>query len=94
MESREDEIKGLKTLLAERELERRRLPVDDLDSRLALTKEITIKEERLFWMEKQGNFASPISVVLSHSIDHLFLPTLFRHLLFTHPVAANAQGKR
>ena len=67
MESREEEIKGLKDLIKERELERRRLPVDDLASRLTLSEEITTKEKRLFILEQQGKFASPISVVLSHS---------------------------
>jgi hypothetical protein len=65
-----DEIKALKAELEERKGKRSELDADDpLYARrdLAYTEEITIKEKRLFWLEQQGKFASPISVVLFHS---------------------------
>jgi hypothetical protein len=40
-------------------------PTDPLYAQL--TKEISLLHERLLLMEKQGKFASHISVVLSHS---------------------------
>ena len=67
MATREDRILALEATIAKRERERDELPVDDLASRLTLSEEITIKEKRLFSLEQQGKFSSPISVVLSHS---------------------------
>ncbi len=57
---------------------------------------LTAKTELLTALIKsqQGKFASPISVVLSESSRCNPLPNLFRHLLFTHPGSAAAQGKR
>jgi hypothetical protein len=89
MELREDELKGLKASIKERELERSSLPVDDRESRLALTREIAVDKERLLLMEQQGKFASPISVVLSHSYrSHIFAHSLstsprYSHALFS-----------
>ena len=68
MESREEDIKELKASIKEREVVRDRLSVDH-KSFDALTKEITEKQETLniYLKSQQGKFASPISVVLSHS---------------------------
>jgi hypothetical protein len=61
----------------------------------ALDERIAILERRLFDAEQQGKFASLITMS-SFPIpnDNILLPDHFRHLLFTHPAAANAQGKR
>ena len=73
MTSREDEIKGLKVELEERKGKRNQLEISDPlyaqpNLHVAFAEEITAKEKRLlFLMEQQGKFASPISVVLSHS---------------------------
>ena len=66
---REEDINELKASIKERELERSKLPVEDLESRRLPSKEIILDKERLnLYLESQkGKFASPISVVLSHS---------------------------
>ena len=90
MELREDELKGLKASIKERELERSSLPVDDRESRLALTREIAVDKERLLLMEQQGKFASPISVVLSYS----YRSHIFAHSLSTSSLHPFSGGKR
>ena len=66
MESREEDIKELKASIKERERDRHERK-DDRESFLELTKELAIDKQRLLLMEQKGIFASPISVVLSHS---------------------------
>ncbi len=67
-----DEIKGLKSSIKVREGVRDGLSVDH-KSFDALTRELAVDKERLFLMEQQGKFSSPISVVLSYSYrSHIF----------------------
>ena len=68
MESREEDIKELKASIKERERDRHERK-DDRESYVKLTEEITAKTELLTTLIKaqQGKFASPVSVVLSHS---------------------------
>ena len=66
MESWEEDIKELKASIKLRQGVRDRLSVDH-KSFDALTRELAVDKERLLLMEQKGKFASPFSVVLSHS---------------------------
>ena len=72
MESREDEIKSLKAELEEQQGKRSGLDEAHplyAERDLALTREITEKQRtlNLYLKTQKGKFASPISVVLSHT---------------------------
>ena len=70
-ESRADKIARLETELEERKGDRKKLIQTDpfyAERDLALVKDMSlIRQEKLLLMEQQGKFASPISVVVSHS---------------------------
>jgi hypothetical protein len=70
MATREERIIALEAKIENCERMRKGFSEDpkDRESYVELTKEIAIdKQERLLLMGQQGKFASPISVVLSHS---------------------------
>ena len=66
MESREEEIRGLKASITVREGVRERF-LEDPQSYVELTKEIIIDKQRLLIMEQQRKFDSHISIILFQS---------------------------
>ena len=84
-QSQTDEIKGLKVDLEEVKGERRKLkPTDPLYAQF--TNEITETLKRMNLLtEQQGKFASPISVVISHSYrSHIFAHSLLTSRRYSH----------
>ena len=62
----------------------------------AIRNQITAKTVLLTALitSQRGNLSSRIYIVISQSSRCNHLPKSFRHLLFTHPGSAAAQGKR
>ena len=67
MATREERIIALQAKIDKRERERDELPADDLQSRLILSRELAVYNERLLLMEQQRKFASHISIILFNS---------------------------
>ncbi len=65
-----------------------------LDVTLHILKRSPSKRRDCSGWNNKVNLLHRFPLSFSIPIDNIFLPALFRHILFTHPVSASTQGKR